>query len=211
VYRLSQTAKFRSLRNLPLEALYLLGRESVPAATLDAVAERAEAGETTTPETVRFMIKPRVEHRAEPVRSVRVEAKVGRTIVALAFYDRTPAVENEPRALAPPTTEPNEPPWPSRGMPPRFFRLFDAISEIGEVELPDAKELADQVRSAGRHRPANLELGDLREVAQLLIAIATEPAPVSVPAVVVDEDNQMTTIIDAELEAPDPPTKHKLH
>jgi hypothetical protein len=85
-------------------------------------------------------------------------------------------------------------------MPFEFVRLFAAISEIGETDWPDAKDIADHLRAAGRDRPANLEPGDLRELAQLITAIATELAPVSVPAVVVDEDGRKT-LVDADAEA----------
>jgi Protein of unknown function (DUF3102) len=45
LYQLSQTAKFRSLRNLPLDLLYLLARKSFPEAIRDDIADRIERGE----------------------------------------------------------------------------------------------------------------------------------------------------------------------
>src|SRR5262249_26109969 len=44
LYELSRTAKFRSLRNLPLEVLYALSRKDVSEEERNAIAESVEAG-----------------------------------------------------------------------------------------------------------------------------------------------------------------------
>jgi Protein of unknown function (DUF3102) len=68
VHALSQTPEFRRLRNLPLDALYLLGRKSVTADVRAEVAERVEAGEAVT---VRTLIVPTTQ-TVVPVTSVYV-------------------------------------------------------------------------------------------------------------------------------------------
>jgi hypothetical protein len=72
LHDLSATPEFRSLRNLPIEALYLLAR--TPAEIRMAVAERADAGEAITRgtivsvraegETKRNTARPRARARA---------------------------------------------------------------------------------------------------------------------------------------------------
>jgi len=58
LFAFSRTAKFRKVRHLPAAALYLLAKKSTPEAALDAVIERAEAGQKLMVPTVRSMIRP---------------------------------------------------------------------------------------------------------------------------------------------------------
>ena len=57
VYRVSQSPKFRSLRNLPLEVLYLVGRRTVSEAAREAIAEQVEAGEKVTLKVVKNTVR----------------------------------------------------------------------------------------------------------------------------------------------------------
>jgi hypothetical protein len=63
VYELSRNPKFRSLRNLPLEALYLLARKTVPEEARDAIVARAEEGKKITAADVRTEIIKKRGHR----------------------------------------------------------------------------------------------------------------------------------------------------
>jgi hypothetical protein len=56
-YQLSKSPEFLSLKNLPLELIYMLGRRNVPEEARVAVAARIEAGETVTPSYVRHTIR----------------------------------------------------------------------------------------------------------------------------------------------------------
>ena len=57
VYKVSQTPRFRSLRNLPLEVLYLLGRRTVSEAAREAIAEQVEAGKKVTLKVVKNTVR----------------------------------------------------------------------------------------------------------------------------------------------------------
>lgn len=85
IYALSQTPKFRSLRNLPLEVLYSLGRRNVTDNFRAEIAERVEAGEVITAKTI---VNVPVTRSVIPVTSVG--------------YVRAPP-EEEPPTLANPS------------------------------------------------------------------------------------------------------------
>jgi len=64
LFAFSRTAKFRKVRHLPAAALYLLAKKSTPEAVLDAVIERAEAGQKLMVPAVREMIRIGAPYRA---------------------------------------------------------------------------------------------------------------------------------------------------
>ena len=65
IYEFSRDPKFRSLRNLPVEALYLLARKNVTPEVHTVIAQRVERGEKITPQQVRLAITSRPIERQQ--------------------------------------------------------------------------------------------------------------------------------------------------
>ena len=101
VYRVSQSPKFRSLRNLPLEVLYLLGRRTVSEAARDAIAEQVEAGKKVT--------IPVVKERVRIISHYRPVARppTGEAVHTIAPPILQEAVPSDVRFVSPECAPPN--------------------------------------------------------------------------------------------------------
>jgi hypothetical protein len=146
LYELSQTPKFRSLRNLPLDLLYLLARKSFPEPIRDDIADRIERGE---PVNARQEIgqpmwslprpRPRTSGPALPLLRLRdddstpsegVEPEVRYTqhVVARRAYGYYPRPTDPDPALDDST--------PSEGVPPEFQEIQAHARETNDTEPP---------------------------------------------------------------------------
>jgi hypothetical protein len=109
LHDLSATPEFRSLRNLPIEALYLLAR--TPAEIRMAVAERADAGEAITRGTIVSVRAEGETKRIVPLYSQEAPAPLRTLVLTDApepkFIRPAPAPEPAPAKLLPQPADAN--------------------------------------------------------------------------------------------------------
>jgi len=110
VFELSKTAEFLRLRNLPLEALYLVARRNVTPEARIAIRERVEAGEKITPKQARLAIRAPQERVTIPP---------------------SPSQERRELNLPPPSA----PPQPSDKLPKLTAEYFEAVGRRNSVDL----------------------------------------------------------------------------
>jgi hypothetical protein len=126
---------------------------------LDLSVIHALAGKNVPEEYVK-QVAVRVEAGEKPsVRSVKLEVTHERREVKAVSY---PVSSSAPTVYEPP----DRPEWPLE-----LDRFLEWLARIADVNLPTAREVADAVR-AGQTR--DLSSGYLREIAAMLLAVASE-------------------------------------
>src|SRR6516164_3122957 len=95
IFRLSKTSKFQSLKNLPLEVLYLLGRKTVSEETRNTIVAHFEGGEKVTIPVVKKLMKiPAPMYSVPKVVSPKLAVKVASPkYVAPIDYESTQSAD----------------------------------------------------------------------------------------------------------------------